>query len=177
MSKAFIFLTDGFEEIEALSTIDILRRGDVDVKSVSITGKKEVKGGHNIPVIADVLFEEADFNVDILIVPGGTIAFNDHTPLKQQIKAFADAGKRVAAICAAPMVLGGLGLLKGKRATCYPGFEQYLEGACFAPEKVITDGNITTGRGPGLACDFALEILKLLKGKEVADKVSEQLLI
>ena len=177
MSKALIFLTDGFEEIEALATIDILRRGEVELQTVSITGKKEVIGGHQIPVIADILFEEADFNVDILIIPGGTIAFNDHAPLKQQIKAFADSGKRIAAICAAPMVLGGLGLLKGKRATCYPGFEQYLDGADFAPEKVITDGNITTGRGPGLALDFALEVLRLLNGKEAADKVSGQLLL
>jgi len=177
MSKALIFLVDGFEEIEALSTIDILRRGGVNLQSVSITGKKEVTGGHKIPVIADILFEEADFNVDMLIIPGGTIAFNDHTPLKQQIKAFADAGKRVAAICAAPMVLGGLGLLKGKRATCYPGFEQYLEGADFAPEKVITADNITTGRGPGLAFDFALEALMLLEGKSAADNVSGQLLL
>ena len=177
MSKALIFLVDGFEEIEALATMDILRRGEVELKSVSITGKREVKGGHNISVMADILFEQADFNVDMLIIPGGTIAFNDHAPLKKQIKAFADSGKRIAAICAAPMVLGGLGLLKGKRTTCYPGFEHYLDGAEFAPEKVITDGNITTGRGPGLALDFALEVLCLLKGKEAADKVAGQLLL
>jgi len=177
MSKALIFLVDGFEEVEALATIDILRRGDVDLQSVSITGRREVMGSHKIPVIADILFEEADFNVDMLIVPGGTIAFNDHTPLKEQIKAFAESGKRVAAICAAPMVLGGLGLLKGKRATCYPGFEQYLDGAEFVPEKVITDGNITTGRGPGMAFDFALEVLELLKGKDTADKVAGQFLL
>ena len=177
MSKVLIFLVDGFEEVEALATIDILRRGDVDLQSVSITGRREVMGSHKIPVIADILFEEADFNVDMLIVPGGTIAFNDHTPLKEQIKAFAESGKRVAAICAAPMVLGGLGLLKGKRATCYPGFEQYLDGAEFVPEKVITDGNITTGRGPGMAFDFALEVLELLKGKDTADKVAGQFLL
>ena len=177
MSKALIFLVDGFEEVEALATIDILRRGDVDLQSVSITGRREVMGSHKIPVIADILFEEADFNVDMLIVPGGTIAFNDHTPLKEQIKAFAESGKRVAAICAAPRVLGGLGLLKGKRATCYPGFEQYLDGAEFVPEKVITDGNITTGRGPGMAFDFALEVLELLKGKDTADKVAGQFLL
>ena len=175
--KALLFLVDGFEEIEALAVVDILRRGEVDVQTVSVTGSKEVIGSHRVPVIADMLFEEAMFDVDVLILPGGTIALNNHEGLKAQVKAYAETGKYVAAICAAPMVLGGLGLLKGKKATAYPGFEHYLEGAQFVPEKVIVDGNIITGRGPGMTFDFGLTILEILKGKEAAQVVAGQLLL
>ena len=158
--KTLIFLVDGFEEIEALATIDILRRGNVDITSVSVTGKKEVTGSHKIPVIADILFEEANFSdIGMLILPGGTIALNEHEGLKKKITDFAGEGKKVAAICAAPMILGGLGLLKGKDATAYPGFEHYLEGANFQLKPVVIDGNIITGRGPGFSMDFALVLL------------------
>ncbi|NDV47465.1 DJ-1/PfpI family protein [Paludibacter sp. 221] len=177
MKKALLFLVDGFEEIEALGTVDILRRGNVDVSTVSITGKKEVMGSHKIPVTADILFEEAGFDVDMLILPGGTTALNEHEGLKKQIKLFADARKNIAAICAAPMVLGGLGLLKGKRATAYPGFEQYLDGAVFVPEATVIDGNIITGRGPGLTFKFALTLLEILEGKKASDEVAAQLLL
>lgn len=177
MTKALVFLVDGFEEIEALGTVDILRRGDVEVATVSVTGKKEVMGSHKIPVVADVLFEQADFNVDMLILPGGTTALNEHSGLKEKIVEFNNAGKNIAAICAAPMVLGGLGILKAKRATAYPGFEQYLEGAVFAPEATIVDGNIITGRGPGLTFKFALTILEILEGKKAAEEVEKQLLL
>jgi len=177
MKKTLIFLVDGFEEIEALSVVDILRRGNVDITTVSVTGKKEVIGSHKVPIVADVLFEEADFNVDMLILPGGTIALNDHEGLKEKIVEFNKAGKYIAAICAAPMVLGGLGILKGKRATAYPGFEQYLDGATFAPEAVIVDGSIITGRGPGLTFEFALTILEILKGEKAAEEVEKQLLL
>lgn len=176
--KTLLFLVDGFEEIEALATVDILRRGGVDVQTVSVTGKKEVTGSHNVPVIADVLFEEADFsNSEMLILPGGTIALNFHAELKEKVKEFADKGKKVAAICAAPIVLGGLGLLENKRATAYPGYEQYLTGATFAPEDVIVEGNIITGRGPGMSFTFALTLLEILKGKQTADEVAAGLLL
>lgn len=176
--KTLIFLVDGFEEIEALATIDILRRGGVDVTSVSVTGKKEVTGSHKIPVIADILFEEADFStIGMLILPGGTTALNEHEGLKKKITEFAAQGKKVAAICAAPMVLGGLGLLKGKRATAYPGFEKYLDGAQFELKPVVIDGDIITGRGPAFSMDFALTLLEIIKGKETADKVAGDLLL
>ncbi len=177
MKKVLIFLVDGFEEIEALATADILRRGNVNVTTVSVTGKKEVTGSHKIPVIADVLFEEADFNVDMLILPGGTTALNDHEALKDKIVEFNNAGKMIAAICAAPMVLGGLGILKGKCATAYPGFEQYLQDADFSPEAIIVDGNIITGRGPALSFKFALTILEILEGRKSSDEVAGQLLL
>jgi len=177
MKKVLVFLVDGFEEIEALATIDILRRGNVDVTTVSVTGKKEVMGSHRVPVIADALFEQADFSVDMLVLPGGTTAFNDHDGLKAKVVEFHNAGKHIAAICASPMVFGGLGILKGKRATAYPGFEQYLDGAIFTPEPAVVDGHITTGRGPGFTFDFALALLEILEGEKAKEEVSKQLLL
>jgi 4-methyl-5(b-hydroxyethyl)-thiazole monophosphate biosynthesis len=177
MKKVLVFLVDGFEEIEALGTIDILRRGKVAVTTVSVTGKKEVMGSHSVPVIADVLFEQADFEVDMLVLPGGTTALNDHEGVKAKVAAFHSAGKHIAAICAAPMVFGGLGILKGKRATAYPGFEQYLDGATFTPEPAVVDGNIITGRGPGFTFDFALTLVEILQGKQASDEVAKQLLL
>jgi len=179
MNKALIFLTTGFEEIEALGTVDILRRGGIEVKTVSLTETKIVEGGHGVPVVADLMFKEAGFTTtDILILPGGTTKINEHDGLKEQVSAFYQKGKLVAAICAAPMVLGGLGILKGKKATCYPGFEKYLEGAILETDKaVVVDGNIITGRGPGLTFDFALQLLETLVGKEKRDEVAKQLLL
>ena len=176
--EALIFLTTGFEEIEALATIDILNRGGVDIHSVSITGNNIVTGGHGICVIADYLFEEADFESAImLIIPGGTLKFNEHDGLKREILNFAEKGKAIAAICAAPMVFGELGLLKGKKATCYPGYEKYLIGADLTKMPVSVDGNITTGRAAGDTFIFALELLSQLKGKETADEVAGKIII
>lgn len=179
MSQVLLVLTDGFEEIEALATVDILRRGGVDLQTVSLTEKLTVTGGHDVTVTADCLFEQADFSAaKMLIIPGGTTAFNEHAGLKAQVQAFVAADKHLAAICAAPMVLGGLGILDGKKATCYPGFEQYLSNAEVQDgAAVVVDGRIITGRGPGLAMDFALQILATLKGEASRDDVSKQLLL
>lgn len=179
MKTIFVFLTTGFEEIEALATIDILRRAELNVKSVSLTESKQVTGGHQIPVVADLLFDEVDFaTAKMLVLPGGTTKFNEHEAMKKELLAFASKGEKVAAICASPMVLGGLGLLKGKKATCYPGFEQYLEGAILETDKaVIVEENITTGRGPGLTIDFALSLVEQLAGKEKRDTVAAGLLV
>lgn len=179
MKPIFIFLTTGFEEIEAIATIDILRRAELNVKSVSLTDNKQVTGSHQISVLADLMFDEVDFSTpQMLVLPGGTVKYNEHEALKKQINAFAQKGEKVAAICASPMVLGGLGLLEGKNATCYPGFEQYLKGATLQTDKaVVVDGNITTGRGPGLTIDFALKIVELVAGKEKRDAVAKGLLV
>lgn len=179
MKPIFIFLTTGFEEIEAIATIDILRRAELNVKSVSLTDNKQVTGSHQISVLADLMFDEVDFSTaQMLVLPGGTVKYNEHEALKKQITAFAQKGEKVAAICASPMVLGGLGLLEGKNATCYPGFEQYLKGATLQTDKaVVVDGNITTGRGPGLTIDFALKIVELVAGKEKRDAVANGLLV
>jgi len=175
---ALIFLTDGFEEIEAVATIDILKRGGVNIRSVSLTGARTVIGKHRIAIIADYLFEEADFeSAQMFVLPGGTIEINEHDGLKREIMNFAKKEKHIAAICAAPMVLGGLGLLRGKKATCYPGFEKYLVDAEIVEMPVVVDGNITTARAAGFTYDFALELLGQLKGKEVADEVASKMLL
>ncbi|MFT4221795.1 DJ-1 family glyoxalase III [Dysgonomonas sp.] len=179
MKTIFVFLTTGFEEIEAMATVDILRRAGLDVKTVSLTGNKTVVASHGVPIVADLLFEETDFSkAEMLVLPGGTPKYNDHEGMKKEVLAFANKGEKVAAICASPMVLGGLGLLNGKSATCYPGFEQYLAGANLqTSEAVVVDGNITTGRGPGLTIDFALKLVELIAGKEKRDAVAAGLLV
>ena len=179
MKSAFLFLVTGFEEIEALATVDILRRGGVDVKTVSLTNEITVVGGHNVSVVADMMFSDyKEENAQILILPGGTVAYNDHEAVKNALLAFAAKGEKVAAICASPMVLGGLGLLRGKQATCYPNFEKYLDGAILKTnEAVVVDGNITTGRGPGLTMEFALSLVEQLQGKAKRDEVAKGLLL
>ena len=175
MEKVFIFLTSGFEEIEALATIDILRRGYVNIQSVSLTGDRTVVGGRHISVIADCLFEEVDFTeAQMLILPGGpgTAKLNEHEGLKQELLNFARQGKLLAAICAAPMVFGGLGLLQNRKATCYPGYEKYLSGAYVVDVPVVVDGNVITGKAAGCTFAFAIELLSQLKGKTVADEVA-----
>ena len=179
--KAYIFLATGFEEIEAIATIDILRRGEVDLTTVSITGERTVMGVHQIPVTADILFEEAGFaDGDAFILPGGgpgSFMLNDHTALKQLLSDKNEQGKLIAAICAAPLVLGGIGILEGKHAICYPGMESYIQGAILQDAPVVTDGNIITGKGPGLALNFGLTLLATLHGQEIADKVAGDLLL
>lgn len=179
MKDIFIFLTTGFEEIEALGTVDILRRAGLEIKTVSLTNDKQVVGSHNIPVIADLLFSETDVNeADLLILPGGTPKIDDHDGLKKYISTFVEKGKNIAAICAAPMVFGGMGLLEGKKATCYPGFEKYLKGAELkTSEPVVVDGNIITGRGPGLTINFALQLVEIVSGKAKRDEVAQGLLV
>ncbi|GAB6009427.1 DJ-1 family glyoxalase III [Dysgonomonas reticulitermitis] len=179
MKTIFVFLTTGFEEIEAVATVDVLRRAGLDVKTVSLTGNKQVVASHGVIIAADLLFEETDFSqAEMLVLPGGTTKYNEHEGMKKEVLAFANKGEKVAAICASPMVLGGLGLLNGKNATCYPGFEQYLAGANLqTSEAVVVDGNITTGRGPGLTIDFALKLVELVAGKEKRDVVAAGLLV
>jgi len=181
MKKVFIFLAEGFEEIEAVATIDVMLRGDLDVTSVSISENLLVTGAHGIAVNADTLFENADISSgDMLVLPGGMPGasnLNTHAGVKNALKEYAANGKKIAAICAAPLVFGGLGLLQGKNATAYPGFESTLEGATFINSPVVIDGNIITGRGPGFALQFGLTIVEELQGKAKADEVAEGLLL
>jgi 4-methyl-5(b-hydroxyethyl)-thiazole monophosphate biosynthesis len=179
--QAFIFLAEDFEEIEAVATTDILLRGGLTVNMVSITGKLQVTGAHGISVTAGLLFENADFSAAaILILPGGTqgaFNLNAHQGLKNLLKQQAAAGGKIAAICAAPLVLGGLDLLQGKKATAYPGYEDTLKGAEWEEKAVVKDGNILTGRGPGFSFDFGLAIIEDLLGKAKADEVAAGLLL
>ncbi|MDH6305798.1 4-methyl-5(b-hydroxyethyl)-thiazole monophosphate biosynthesis [Parabacteroides sp. PF5-5] len=181
MKKAFVFLATGFEEVEATGTIDVLRRGEVETTVVSITGDCKVTGAHGLQLVADKLFEETDFtDADALILPGGmpgSSNLNAYAPLKDLLVKHYDQGKVVAAICAAPLVLGGLGLLKGRRATCYPSFEPQLIGATITGEAAVIDGNVVTGKGPGLVFDFALALVKVLNGKPIAEEVAAGLLL
>jgi 4-methyl-5(b-hydroxyethyl)-thiazole monophosphate biosynthesis len=180
MKTAYLFLASGFEETEAIGAVDVLRRGGVETIIVSITEETKVTGAHGIPVVADVLFQEADFgDADALVLPGGMPGSNNlnaFAPLKELLLKQYKQGKIVAAICAAPLVLGGLGLLKGRKATCYPGFEHSLEGAILSGEAVAVDLPLITGRGPGLVFDFALALVSALRGEAVAEEVAAGLL-
>lgn len=176
MSKVFIFLADGFEEIEGLTVVDLLRRADIEISMVSITDKKEITGSHNIKIMADELFEEADYkDAAMLVLPGGMPGTNhlaNHQGLVALLKQFNEEGRSISAICAAPSVLGINGILKGKRATSYPGYEDKLAGATATGKKTEWDGNIITGKGMGTSIDFSLCIIEKLKDKAAADKIA-----
>lgn len=175
MSKVNLYLANGFEEVEALTVVDILRRAEIECNMVSVTGEKTVTGSHGIAVSADLLFEEAG-DCDMLVLPGGmpgTINLKNHEGLVSLIKQFdEDQAKKLAAICAAPTVFGELGLLVGKKATCYPGMENGLLGALLVHDAVCVDGSYTTSRGMGTAIEFGLCLVAQLKGKEAADKIA-----
>ena len=160
--------------MEALTPVDVLRRAGLPVKTVSVTGVLTVNGAHGVPVIADMVFEEVkEADTEMIVLPGGlpgATNLDAHKGLSDLIMAFAEAGKPLSAICAAPLVYGKRGLLKGKKATCYPGFDNFLEGAEYTAAMVEKDGNIITGKGPGAAMEFALAVVELLQGK---DKVAE----
>ena len=177
MSNVYVFLADGFEEIEGLTVVDLLRRAGLSVVTVSIMGRKEITGSHQIIVTADTQIEEIQVDEkDCLVLPGG-MPGTRYLGGCERLKGFlmeADARKsRIAAICAAPTVLGNLGFLKGKKAVCYPGMEEGLLGAEVSREDVVTDGHITTSRGLGTAIAFALELVTLLKGREEAENLAK----
>lgn len=170
----YVFLADGFEEIEALSVVDILRRAEIDVKTVGISGEC-VTGAHNITVKADITADKIDkSNITAAVLPGGmpgAINLKNSAAVEDTLLYCAANDKVIAAICAAPLVLGNLGLLKNKTATCYPGFENELTGAEYKDIPVCVHGNIITAFGPGAAIDFGLELVKKLKNTELADKI------
>nr|WP_319997425.1 DJ-1 family glyoxalase III [uncultured Draconibacterium sp.] len=181
MKKIAVHLADGFEEIEAISIIDVLRRAGFHVTIVSMNKSMEVNGAHEITVKANVLFEDLDYdNIDMIVLPGGmpgAANLKAHSGLREQILNFNDMKKPMAAICAAPMVFGNLGLLKEKQATCYPGFEDELHGAIITGEAVAEAGNIITGKGAGVAIKFALKIVEKFNGKEVADDLGAKMIV
>lgn len=180
MQKAFIFLADGFEELEAIAPIDILRRADIPVVTVSISDTKMVVGSHKITVVADQLFSETDFTGNIyLILPGGGVGTKNlaaHKELNELLLKQSMKNKNLAAICAAPSVFGNLGILSGKEAICYPGYEEKLVGAIISENTVVKSDNVITAKGAGVAITFALKIVETLKGKEVADEIANQII-
>ena len=177
MAKAYMFLANGSEEIEALIPVDVFRRGGVEIKTVSITGSELVEMAHGVTVKADLKFEDAKLeDADLLMLPGGlpgATNLNDHEGVRNAVLSQYEKGKLVAAICAAPMVFGSLGLLEGKRATCYPGCESTMTGAEYTKQLVTIDGNIITGEGPAAAFPYAYAILEIFAGKTVADQLRE----
>jgi 4-methyl-5(b-hydroxyethyl)-thiazole monophosphate biosynthesis len=177
----YLFLADGFEEIEALYTLDLLRRANVDVLTVGVTGKV-ANGSHKIPVVCDIDCASLPYNsnFDMIILPGGmpgSTNLDKAECVEKYIKLALENDKLICAICAAPFILGKRGILKGKRATCFPGFENQLEGATVVDAGVVRDGNIITGRAMGSAHDFALTILEALLGKEAADKMRKTIIL
>ena len=180
MKKVYVFLADGFEEVEALIPIDVLRRGGVDVTTVSISDFPLVNSAHGVNVEADIMFEQGDFSdADLIFLPGGMPGASNLFAHKGVCKAVVDqfaAGKKVAAICASPaVVLAPLGILEGKKATCYPGFESALaeNNADYTGALFTVDGNVTTGEGPAAAFPFAYELLAQLVNKQTADQIAE----
>ncbi|SET61513.1 DJ-1 family glyoxalase III [[Clostridium] polysaccharolyticum] len=180
MAKVYIFLANGFEEIEGLTVVDLLRRAQINAQMVSIEEGKQVTGSHNIKVEADCLFKDAKVDeADMLVLPGGmpgTTNLLHHPLLIEKIKEFHKNEKWLAAICAAPSVLGACGVLTGKKACCYPGFEEKLLGAAIQYEAVIQDGHVITSRGMGVAIDFALKIIEVLVSEEKAQEIKESVI-
>lgn len=177
MAKVYEFIANGGEEIEALTVVDVLRRGGVDIKTVSITGSEFAEMSHGVTIKCDLTFEEADLSdADMLLLPGGMPGATnllEHEGVRTaMLKQVAD-GKKVGAICAAPMVLGDLGILEGKKATCYPGFEKYLKGAEYTHELYTIDGNVITGEGPAATLPYAYAILNMFAGEDVVQGLKD----
>ncbi|MCD7862787.1 MAG: DJ-1/PfpI family protein [Lachnospiraceae bacterium] len=180
MKKAAIFFAEGYEEIEALTVVDMCRRAGIDIRMVSVTGAEHVTSSHGVCVKMDAQISDLDFeSLDMLILPGGmpgTKNLEQVPALTAQLKAFADSGKYVCAICAAPSVLGHLGILNGKKAVCYPGFEQDLSGAQVLKKSCVVDGNVITARGMGCAIEFSKAIITALADAETAQKTADSVI-
>lgn len=177
MSKIAVFFATGYEEIEALTVVDLCRRAGIETEMVSVTGIKQVTGSHNISVAMDKQFEEVDFDsLDMIVLPGGmpgTKNLETHAGLMEQLDRFYMEGRGVAAICAAPSILGHRGYLKGRNACSYPGFEAELEGADVSLQEVEVSDHVITSRGMGCAISFALAIVEKYCGKEKAESLAK----
>lgn len=173
MDPIYLFMAEGSEEVESLGVIDIVRRAGMPIQIVSVTGSRMVSGSHGVKIEADLLMEEADLDrASLLVLPGGlpgTYNLDACPLLKEAIGRQFEAGKPLAAICAAPLIFGRLGLLQGRRATCYPGFEKELTGAEYTAALVEKDGQILTGKGPAAVFEFGYAIVEWLGSREQAD--------
>ena len=178
MNRIGVFFAEGYEEIEALTVVDLLRRADIQADMVSITAERTVKGSHGIAVGMDQVLSEADFGAfDGIVLPGGmpgTLHLKAHEGLADLIRKADKEGKLLAAICAAPTIYGEMGLLEGKTATCYPGMEDKLLGANWQEQPVVVDGNFVTSRGVGTAIAFALAIVEYFSDHETAASLGEK---
>lgn len=170
----YLFLADGFEETEALATLDVMRRAKLNVKTVGVTGEF-VTGSHGVTVKADILSQDISFDsIEGVVLPGGmpgTLNLEKAECVKDCVSYCSENERIVAAICAAPSILGHMGLLNGKKATCFPGFENELNCAEYTAEHTVTDGKVVTGKGAGCAVEFGHAIVTLALSKDAADKV------
>ena len=177
MSKVAICMADGCEEIEGLTVVDVLRRGGMEIDMVSISGDPYVTGSHNISFCADKLISEVNWaEYDGIVLPGGipgTPNLLGNPEVVDALKLFAAEEKLIAAICAAPSVLGQVGLLEGKKATSYPGFAEKMPGCQYQTDAVVSDGNIITSRGVGTAIAFALKLIEVLVGEDKSREIAE----
>lgn len=174
-----VFFAEGYEEIEALTVVDLTRRADIETWMVSVTEEKKVTGSHGIEVTMDKTLKEVDFDkVDMIALPGGmpgTLNLEACEPLMEKVKEFDKAGKYISAICAAPTVFGHLGLLEGKKACCYPGMEEGLEKAEVVYDSTAKAGHILTSRGMGTAIDFGLQIIAVFRGNDAAEEMAKKI--
>lgn len=170
----YVFLAPGFEEVEAIASVDVLRRAEYQVKTVGIGGKK-VTGSHGVEITADIVDSEVTTDdMELVLLPGGmpgTLNLEKSPIVQASLDYCVREGKYIAAICAAPSILGRRGDLKGKEAICFPGFESQLHGAKIAESAVCVDGKIITGKGPGVTLAFALKIVEMLSGKALSEKI------
>ncbi len=175
MSKVYVFVADGFEEVEGLTVVDLLRRADIEAIMVSVSDTTEILGSHGIVVSADKVFEEVGFeDVDMLFLPGGTTGVRNlrkHEGLCTVLNEFNQEGKTIAAICAAPTMLEELGILEGKNATCYYSLKDKMVSCNYVDANVVKDGNIITSQGFGTAIDMGLALVEYFNGSDVARKL------
>ena len=179
MTKVAVFIADGTEEVECLTTVDLFRRAGIETTLVSIMDSKTILSSHKVLIEADMVFiEDALRDMDLLFVPGGmpgTLKMTEHEGLKDLLRYQVKQGRRVAAVCAGPTVLGAAGLLEGKKATCFPGWEDKLFCGEYTGEGVVTDGLVTTGRGLGFSIDLGIELIALLEGEEKALDIKKRI--
>ena len=176
MRSVYVFCADGFEEVEVLTAVDLLRRAGVSVTMVSIMGRTKITGARNISVNTDILIEDIKEEADMLVLPGGmpgTKYLEEYKPLTELLTDFYQNGGKVAAICAAPGIFERLGFLKGRNATSYPSVMEQLKSARTSLEPVVVDGNVTTSRGLGTAIDFSLSLIGQLEGSAKAEEIAE----
>lgn len=178
MSKIAVFFVDGFEEIEGLTVVDLCRRAGIEVSMISMMESCEVMGAHNIPIRCDMLFADMEKDAyDMVVLPGGAghRKLEAHDGLMALVDEYFEKDKYVAAICASPSILGRRGILQGKKACCFPSFEEHLKGAEVSFDNVCVDGKVITSRSMGTSIDFALAIIEALEGAELADKKAKEI--
>ncbi|MEI6428778.1 MAG: DJ-1 family glyoxalase III [Pseudanabaena sp. ELA607] len=187
MPQVLVPLAQGFEEIEAITIIDVLRRGGITVTTATlndVTDNRQVTGSHQITISADTWLDQVignylDHDFDAIVLPGGpgTFTLRDDARIIDLLQSYARAGKITAAVCAAPVVLSAAGLLQGKRGTSYPSVQSQLELAAYVTDPVVVDGTVVTSRGPGTAMAFALQLVSMLAGESVADQLQQDMII